>query len=77
MFDYRFLYLLDFEDQFSATGEVDTFGSPQSDIQPLFSEVSITLTSNELDINSAWKSLEAGCVFVWLKFKSVVSTHSP
>ena len=38
------------------------------------SEVSNSDYSNQLDINSAWKSLVASCVLVWLKLKHVFNT---
>ena len=80
-FDYSFFYLLGLEDQFSPTEDVDSlpFESPRCGRKRLFSEVSITVTSNHLDvasyINSVRKSLVASCVCVWLKFERVFSMH--
>ena len=52
MFDYSFLYLIDLEDQFSATEDVDSlpYESPQCGRKRPFLEVSITVTRNHLDI---------------------------
>ena len=50
-FVYSFLYLLGLEDQFSPTEDVDSlpFESPRRGRKRLFSEASITMTSNHLD----------------------------
>ena len=37
------------------------FGSPQHDRWHTFSEVSVAVTSNHVDINSVWKLLETSC----------------
>ena len=79
--DYSFFYLLGLKDQFSPAEDVDSlpFGSPWHRRKHPFSEVSITVTSNHLNIassiNSVHKSLLASCVHVWLKFECAFSTH--
>ena len=59
------LYLLGLEDQFSVTEDVDTFRSPQRDRWHPFSEISKAVTSNHVNMNSVWKSLETSCVCRW------------
>ena len=51
-FDYTFLYLRGLEDKFSAMEDIDSlpFESPQRGRKRLFSEVSITVTSNHLNL---------------------------
>ena len=50
-----------------------SFGSPQRDRWRSFSEVSIAVTNNHVNINSVWKLLETSCVCVWLKFERAFS----